>query len=308
MTADSFSRPYLALSAHGGLVAVSGYSVGTSDGGITQEQAYAVVSHNGEAAAGVAVNQAYAVLSHPSSATSHRHYVVGRHEGAAHTSKGYVVLTTIYPPYEALNVEYPFAEEQFPPSISYGSSGGPGFKTTVFTVDSGAVHTKAEWDRLRATFDVNIDACPRADIEAVENFFYTMRGSAIGFRFKDWSDYQIVNQNVVVGNGASTRYQLFKRYRSGAQTFDRIIRKPVRNQIGTLTLDGVELVLNRDFFFNYSTGEITFKVAPPAGSIGHLDYAEFDIPVRFDTDELVVSAEDFNQYSISSLSLIEILA
>jgi uncharacterized protein (TIGR02217 family) len=255
----------------------------------------------------VSKQQAYAALSNPASITDSTGYAVIRNDDSVHNVKGYIVLYSFYIPYDEIDIEYPFCEERFPTSVSYGSSGGPGFKTSVFQVDSGLVHTNQEWDRLRARYDVTFDYCPRADIEEVENFFYAMRGQAIGFRYKDWSDYQIVNQNVVIGDGNSNRFQLFKRYRSGGYTFDRMIKKPVRGQIGTFTLDGVELVLNRDFYVNYASGELIFNTPPEAGAIGHLAYAEFDVPVRFDTDALVVSAEDFNQYSISSLNMIEIL-
>ena len=307
MTADIFPRPYLVLAPGGSNWGIKGYQILSQQGGASQQHAYAIASTGSGVRSSIPSNQSYAVLTNPASVTAKRAYSVNRHDVSVHSLRGYTVLTTFYPPYEELNVEYPFCEQQFPTSVSYGSSGGPGFKTSIFSVDSGVVHANPEWERLRARYEVEFDHCPQGDIEAVENFFYGMRGRAIGFRFKDWNDYQIVNQNVIVGDGNSKHFQLFKRYRSGGNIYDRMITKPVRNQIGTLTLDGDELILNRDFYFNYSTGTISFNEAPPAGAIGHLDYAEFDVPVRFDTDELNVSAEDFNQFSISSLSMIEIL-
>lgn len=305
--ADAYPRPYLAITPASAVGGVHGYHILSQEGGSAQQHAYVIGTMGSVDAAGVGEDRAYVVFSNPSLTTSVVTYAVGRYDNASRNSKGYVVMQTFYPPYEELDVKFPFSENQFPTSVSYGSSGGPGFKTSIFTVDSGLVHANPEWERLRARYQIEFDRCPQSDIELVENFFYGMRGKAIGFRYKDWNDYQIVNQNIVVGDGTSTKFQLFKRYRSGANVFDRMIRKPVRNQIGTLTLDGDELVLNRDFYFNYTTGAITFNEAPPAGSVGHLDYAEFDVPVRFDTDSLSVSAEDFNQYSISSLNLIEIL-
>ncbi|QJA43165.1 gene transfer agent [Phaeobacter phage MD18] len=307
MTADAFPRPYLVLGPGGSNWSTRGYHILSQEGGSSQQHAYVLASTGSGVISGSPSLQSYAVLSNPSSVTAKRAYGAIRHDVSVHSLRGYVVLSTFYPPYEELDVEYAFCERQFPVSVSYGSSGGPGFKTSIFSVDSGIVHANPEWERLRARYEIEFDQCPREDIEQVENFFYGMRGKAIGFRFKDWNDYQIVNQNVVVGDGNSKEFQLFKRYRSGGNVFDRMIRKPVRNQLGTLTLDGQEMILNRDYYLNYTNGAIVFNEAPPAGSIGHLDYAEFDVPVRFDTDELSVSAEDFNQYSISSLSMIEVL-
>lgn len=307
MSGDIFPRPYLVVGAANQIVKNTGYQLLALRDGVAQMQGYSIIAGASDVSAGTPATQAYAVLSNPASAAAVTTYAAVRNDAAVQGSRGYVVLRSFYPPYEELDLEYPFADERFPTNVSYGSSGGPGFKTTVFTVDSGVTHAVAEWDRLRARYDVTFDHCPQNDMEAVENFFYSMRGSAVGFRYKDWSDYQIVNQNVVVGDGNSKTFQLFKRYRSGAQVFDRIITKPVRSKNGTMMMDGVELVLNRDYYLNYTTGVITFNVAPSAGAVGTMDYIEFDVPVRFDTDSLSISAEDFNQFSISSLSLIEIL-
>lgn len=306
MPAELHPRTY-ALVNRGGALFPRPYFIFGMDHKVSQAHAYAINTVGSGTEAGSGAQQAYAVISNPSSVPGRRTYSVNRHDQAVHAFKGHVVLQTFYPPYEELNITYPFAEHRFPESVSYGSSGGPGFKTSVFGVDSGIVNTNAEWDRLRARYNVTFDFCPRSDIDLVENFFYAMRGKALGFRFKDWNDYQISNQNVVVGDGGAVSFQLFKRYRSGTNTFDRIITKPVRGTVGSLYVDGIEFVLDRDFFMNYATGAITFNTALASGAVGNLTSCEFDVPVRFDTDQLVVSAEDFNQYSISNLEMIEIL-
>lgn len=305
--AEAFPRTYALLAPGGSLGGIRGYYVFKQDGSVAHQHAYAVGAMYGADQAGVARSQAYAAIANPAAVAAENTYGVYRHDVSVHTVKGYVVLSSFYIPYDELSIEFPFCEERFPTSVSYGSSGGPGFKTSVFQVDSGLVHTTPEWERIRARYDVTFDHCPRADIESVENFFYSMRGQAVGFRFKDWSDYQIVNQNVVIGDGNSTQFQLFKRYRSGGYTFDRMIKKPSRGGEGKFTLDGVELILNRDYYINYTNGMIIFNTPPEAGAIGHIEYLEYDVPVRFETDSLMVSAEDFNQYSISSLNMIEIL-
>lgn len=271
--------------------------------GLADVKTYALAGLSG----GPASVGAYAVLSNPSSASASTSYAIHRNDVSVLSSMGYVVLEVRFPPYTDLSTEFPFCEERFPEHISYGSSGGPGFRTSMFTVDSGIAQADAAWDRIRARYNVEFDHVPGADIEQVERFFYGMRGKAVGFRFKDHQDYQIANQNVIIGDGQSLVYQLFKRYRSGSEFYDRMIRKPVRGTVSPIYLDGVEQVLNRDFFVNYSNGNIVFIVPPPAGAVGFLPYCEFDVPVRFDTDKLVVRAEDHDMYSISSLELIEIL-
>jgi uncharacterized protein (TIGR02217 family) len=303
MVATAIPKAYLLIGSVANVPTVHGYQVLGNSGCIVQAQNYAALSHDGAASAVCS----YVVLINPASVTAENTYALHHVRSQVLESKGYAILSSLYPPYEDLTVEFPFAEARFPTSVSYGSTGGPGFKTTIFTVDSGVANATAEWERLRARYSVEFDTTPEAEIEEVEAFFYSMRGKAVGFRFKDWNDYNIVNQNVVLGDGSSNHFQLFKRYRSGPTYFDRMIRKPVRGTVSSIYLDGVEQILNREFFMNYSTGVISFVVPPAAGAVGRIEYVEFDVPVRFDTDELMVSAEDFNQYAISGLDMIEIL-
>jgi uncharacterized protein (TIGR02217 family) len=304
MTATAIPKHYQSFGLGPLIKEVKGYQVFATLPGIRQAQSYAVEALLG----GASSVQAYAALVNPASVTAANSYALHYVNNQMMESKGYVLLTSIYPPYEDLSVEFPFSERRFPTYVSFGSSGGPGFKTSIFTVDSGIAQANAEWERIRARYTIEFENVPEDEIEEVENFFYSMRGKAIGFRYKDWNDFNIVNQNIILGDGTTRTFQLFKRYRSGANVFDRIIRKPVAGTVSSIYLDGIEQILNREFFVNYSNGMITFVTPPAAGQVGRINYVEFDVPVRFDTDELMVSSEDFNQYSISNLDMIEILA
>jgi uncharacterized protein (TIGR02217 family) len=293
---------YAVLTSEGQVSGLGGY-VALSPDGVSRSGSYAIATQHGA----ISGAQAYGVLVNPASIPAAYAYVAHRNDCAILEARGYSLLRPPYVPYGDLTVEFPFIDERFPVSLSYGSSGGPGFQTSLFQVDSGVEYAQPDWDRLRAKYVVEFEYVPKADLDAVENFFYAARGQGLGFRFKDWNDYQITQQNVVVGDGVTTSFQLFKRYRSGPAFFDRMIRKPVRGSINEMFLDGVQQILNRDFFVNYATGALTFTVPPARGAIGYIPYIEFDIPVRFATDEFEVSAEDHDQYSISSLELIEIL-
>lgn len=247
----------------------------------------------------------YAVLANPAVITASPTYGLFANPASIIAAPGYALLAPFYPPYEDVRVVVSFVEQQFPNCVSFGSTGGPGFKTSVFEFDSGYTADVIEWERMRAKYTVTFENATPADIEQVLEFFYGMRGQAVGFRYKDWSDYQIVNQNVLVGDGSTVRFEIFKRYTSGGNNFDRIIRKPVRNT-PDLQLDGVPLIENLDYFINYTTGEIVFPTAPAAGSICTIIYMEFDVPVRFDTDQLDIAYDDFRQLGINNLSLVEL--
>lgn len=300
----------------------TGYVVGQTDGSITDAKGYVVASAAAESSVfreGVYVaavpssalsrTQSYASLVNPASIIDATAYVVATASGRLTSimeQKGHAVLYSFYPPYEDLTTVLPFIDTQFPTCVSYGSSGGPGFKTTVFEVDSGLTATEIEWERIRSQYEVSFDHVDPADIEAVETFFYGMKGRGIGFRYKDWSDFTIANQNFFVGDGTTRTFQLFKRYTSGGYTFDRLIKKPVGGTM-ELTLNGAQQIDNQDYFVNTSTGEITFQTPPENNALGTVIQAEFDVPVRFDADFLNVSYDDHQQLNISGLPLLEVL-
>lgn len=285
-----------------GAVDSRGYALLASGAQIPVSTSYAMLSN-------AAINSSvatYGIFSNPASVMNGMAYTIFHNDSALTNSLGYVILAVRYPPYSDIEIKLPFVEERFPECVSFGSSGGPGFKTSVFEFDSGFTADKIEWERLRARYSVTFENATPTDIEEVENFFYGMRGKAIGFRYKDWNDYQISSQNVFVGDGSTRVFQVFKRYTSGGHIFDRKITKLVDLTMD-LTVDGNTLLEGSDFFVNDTTGEIILPVAPPAGVIGTLNYVEFDTPVRFDTDRLDVAYDDFKQLNINNLEMVEVL-
>lgn len=295
------SSSFLALTRSSHLRNAESYVVKQGEG-VRSALGYVVSNEQG-----VSYAPMFLITVTPSSIIDQKMRVVARNDCHAAGLKNYCVLQTRYPPYETLSVFYPFMEQRFPTSISYGSTGGPGFSTSIHQSTDGSEVATAEWDRIRARYTVEFENVPYDDLEEVEQFFYGMRGRAIGFRFKDWNDYQIVKQNVLVGDGYTTKFQLFKRYRSGPAYFDRMIRKPIVETLPEMYLDGELLYRNRQFYLNPSDGVLTFITPPPPGAVGYIPYLEFDVPVRFDTDSLQVSPVEHNQYTIKSLNLIEIL-
>ena len=52
-----------------------------------------------------------------------------------------------------------------------------------------------------------------------------------------------------------------------------------------------------DYSFDTSTGKITFTVAPVTGDVVTWT-GEFDVPVRFDTDDLDTTLTDFDNFVV----------
>lgn len=203
-----------------------------------------------------------------------------------------------------------FDEVQFPPEISYGSKGGPNFKTTVTALESGFEKRNQNWQRPRWQFEAVHGVKTPEQAKAISDFFIGRRGKAYGFRFKDWADYQISGQQFAVADGVSRSFQLRKSYDS-ARPYVRDIVKPVPDSIlalivGSAPMVGIPQFPGTHFSTDWTTGIVTFAVAPAAGRVISCVYAEFDVPVRFDTDLAEFTHDTWNTSTWSSIPLVEI--
>jgi len=204
----------------------------------------------------------------------------------------------------------PFAEVRFPSDISYGSSGGPGFSTTVYPTISGSEQRNVNWQSARCRYDVSHGIRDKADMDDLIDFFYQMRGRATGFRFKDWSDYQLVQEAIGTGNGTQTVFPITKTYGSGATLYTREIKKIVTPSVGPPVIPFIVRVNAvvadpTTYAINYNTGVITFTAPVTNGHVVDVT-CEFDVPVRFDTDEMNVTLEAFQLETWNSIPIVEI--
>ena len=204
-----------------------------------------------------------------------------------------------------------FHEIRFPDNISRGARGGPERRTQVVELASGDEERNASWANSRRRYDVAYGIRRADDLAAVVSFFEARNGRLYGFRFKDWADYKssipsaainATNQNIGMGTGAVTQFQLVKRYTSGAQSWTRAITKPVAGTV-TMALNGA--VQGSGWTLNTATGLVTFTTAPGLGITVTAGF-EFDVPVRFDNDMVDVTLDIERLGSITSISLVEI--
>jgi uncharacterized protein (TIGR02217 family) len=204
-----------------------------------------------------------------------------------------------------------FHDVRFPDNISRGARGGPERRTQIVELASGDEERNASWANSRRRYDVAYGIRRADDLAAVVAFFEARNGKLHGFRFKDWGDHKSclpsgtpvpTDQLIGTGDGATTAFQLVKRYASGSQTWVRKITKPVAGTV-RVALDGAEQLSG--WTVNTTTGVLTFDTAPAAGVAITAGFA-FDVPVRFDTDVLDVTLDLERLGSITSIPLLEI--
>lgn len=195
-----------------------------------------------------------------------------------------------------------FVEVQFPPDISYGATGGPMFSTDVTETFGGWEQRNINWSQARGQWNVSHGVKTDAQLAALLAFFRARRGKAIGFRFKDWSDFKAQNQVIGTGNGTQTAFQIVKSYTSGGNTADRTIKKPVAGTVQVYK-DGV--LQTSGMTVSTTTGVVTFTSAPANGALITANF-EFDVPARFDTDQMDVNLETFGASSWAGIPIVEI--
>lgn len=189
-----------------------------------------------------------------------------------------------------------FHEVRFPTAISLRSTGGPARRTEVVVLGSGFEQRNQRWANSRRRYDAGYGVKTLNDMHTVIAFFEERRGRLHGFRWKDHADFRscppsstpsALDQVIGTGDGTAANFQLIKVYGATYAPYARPIDKPVAGTV-LVAVDGIAKVAVTDFTVNTVTGVVTFFAAPPADAIVTAGF-EFDVPVRFDTDQLSVA-------------------
>lgn len=194
-----------------------------------------------------------------------------------------------------------FLNIRFPTGISYGAVGGPGYSTDVVGLNSGFENRNQNWSVARCVYDAAKGCKTDQDRIDLIAFFRVAKGRMHSFRWKDWTDFEVLaGEGVLTSLGGGT-YQLKKRYTNAAGTEDRTITLPVN---AVIKQAGNTLVLNTHYTLNLTTGVLTVIGSPtplPDAWTG-----EFDVPVRFDTDVLRLVIEELDYFKSQNIPLVEV--
>ena len=202
-----------------------------------------------------------------------------------------------------------FDEEQFPSDISRGATSRPRRVLDVVTLRSGHEERNTIWTNSRRSYDISLGLRDLDDVYAVQEFWEARRGGLRGFRFKDWSDFQSVGPNTSVSDLdqamatlTSTTFQLQKVYSPASNPWTRTITKPVNGTVVVRDNSGPQTE-GVDYTVDYSTGIVTFNSVPSGVPTAGF---EFDVPVRFQDEELEINVALFDVGSVPSITLLEV--
>jgi uncharacterized protein (TIGR02217 family) len=203
-----------------------------------------------------------------------------------------------------------FDDVRFPPAISRGSSGGPERRTEIVTTASGREERNSRWADSRRRFNAGFGVKSLNDVHEVVAFFEERRGRLHAFRWKDHADFKScapqngvspTDQIVGTGDGATAGFQLVKNYGSGLRNYARAITKPVAGSV----VAAISGIITTGFTVDTTTGMITFSTAPAIGHTVTAGFA-FDVPVRFDTDQLSINLAHFGAGDIPEIPVVEV--
>ncbi|MGH1571435.1 phage distal tail protein, Rcc01695 family [Methylobacterium sp. P31] len=208
-----------------------------------------------------------------------------------------------------------FHEVLFPLDVSLRTSGGPQRLTEIVTLASGREHRNGRWADSRRRYDAGFGMRGLDALHAVLTFFEERRGRLYGFRYRDRVDCRSgppgravgpIDQPLGIGDGATAAFRLAKTYDSGFAPYRRRIAKPVAGSV-RVAVSGQELGADA-FACDPTTGLVTFAAGhvPEQGAAVTAGFA-FDVPVRFDTDDLTIDLAAFTAGEIPKVPLVEIV-
>ncbi len=208
-----------------------------------------------------------------------------------------------------------FHEVRFPTDVSFGATGGPERRNEIVLLTSGREKRNQRFSGSRRRYDAGTGVRSLSDLYDIVAFFEARRGSLHGFRFRDPFDMNSLkpgqpvtafDQAIGTGDGTAAAFQLVKTYGEGDDAYVRRIDKPVAGTV-RVAVDGVERSAGTHFTVDATTGTVTFTPGnvPAASKLVQAGF-EFDVPVRFDIDQLAVSVSAFAAGHIPTIPLVEI--
>ncbi len=214
-------------------------------------------------------------------------------------------------------------EAQFPTAISYGSKGGPRWKTEVVYTTSGAETRVCRWASPHHVYDVRHAVKSQTDATELATFWLNTQGSKERFRFKDWADYAttsdwvttdgqsvaMTDENIGTGDGAAVLFYLTKTYGAGPVRWKRGILRPVASTL-LVAVDGVAQTNPTHYTVTAQGGFITFVSAPADGAQITAGF-EFDVECTFgpslDDTGLPTTIDGYASSSIDNIPIVEVI-
>lgn len=176
----------------------------------------------------------------------------------------------------------------------------PEFSTSAATSYSGREVRSSDRSHSLLKLFIKQARLSALEFNQFNSFFRARAGRRFSFRFHDKSDFIAIKSLIGIGDGVTKEFQLYKIYDDPISPYRRRITKPLKGKVSVYISNG-QTQVNID----YLTGMIIFNTAPPAGERIFADF-EFDVPVRFNTDQFGYSFMPDGSIELSEIELVEV--
>lgn len=205
-----------------------------------------------------------------------------------------------------------FHNIRFPLALAFGASGGPSRISEITQLASGGERRNTPHANSRRRYNAGAGIKTLDELHELISFFEARMGQLHSFRFRDPLDFKsckpsespsATDQIIGIGYGEAAQFQLVKIYEDEAGRYDRDITKPVPGSL-VMAFNGNDISPD-EFTLNALTGQVTFNAPPSLGTVLSAGF-EFDVQVRFDTDQLDLALEAFGAGQAANIALIEV--
>jgi len=209
--------------------------------------------------------------------------------------------------------------DQYPPDCmaGYPCISSPRFSTVIVQTSSGDESIEQKWQHPMYRFSLPDAVRDHATFEAVRDHWLVMRGPVHSWPFRDPLDFAsralpapnqapvvtMLDQQIGVGDGATTRFRITKTYLRGSQSYTRNIHLPI---VSSVLVSSNGVAVTSGFTVEREGGYVVFDVAPLAGRVIRCGYL-FDVEVRFEDDESFEGAvQSYAVSGFADISLFEV--
>lgn len=190
-------------------------------------------------------------------------------------------------------------------SVAAGfKSAAGGFNTTIVEGGGGYEVRNQNWVYPRRRYEFSFVNRDAAIIQEVMEFVDDRRGSLHAWLLKDWGNYILINEVILVAVGGETQAQIRQTW--GPDNALSLPRKHIK--AGTLTVRKNSLILDEgDDYTTDSLGMITFTAPLAAANVISVT-CQFYHRVRFEADGYAPSLDGTNASwgSVTGVSAIEV--
>ena len=184
-----------------------------------------------------------------------------------------------------------------PDFLTIHLKGGPVFSTSTASTVSG--REIRAYERQNAIQKYSLVGCRLShdEFEKFNSFFRARIGCAYAFRIRDHADFKIENQVIAIGDGSAREFEIHKSYEDDACSYRRKISAIREGSIDANfiieTLDKINGIIHMRDIISVGT-ELIIS-------------AEFDVWVRFASDEFRYSSASDGSILIEDLGLVEVI-